>query len=272
VSLPPALGAVAVITAWQVWRCGAESPGSRIWAITALVIPLVSGAGLIGWYNFARFHSVSEFGVHDQLTGRNQHSGPASQLFSLRYILPGLIRYLFEPPTWSKVFPFLCNGNSGAMTRFDARLGFPDFYGFDGVVGLVWAQPFLIFSAVILVRAARRRAPLEQAEASDRQLEAWLTAALTTGGVLGFLPALAYSYSAIRYVMDAVPCLSVLAALGVFRILDVSRSRWPMVGIAALVLVQSVVGILLAMSGSLESFAAVNPGLYHEIVLFFSIR
>jgi len=281
ISLPPAVGIVAGMTAWQIWRGkdeNAPATRTRIRASLALAIPLLAGAGVLAWYNFARFGSILETGVQYQLTGRNQHSGPESHLFSAAYIIPSLIRYLFEPPQWQKAFPFLVVGNSPFKTGFDGLLGLSHSYGFDWIIGLVWAQPFLIFSMVILGVGVLRKRLFEACSERDQNRGRWLVVALTAGGVAGFLPTLAYGFSSMRYMMDAVPCFSVLAALGYFWVLEnaVRRGRGMRRAIeglvVAMVFMQSLLGILVAFSGTAESFALVNPEFYSAIVSWFGLR
>ncbi|HEY4989912.1 MAG TPA: hypothetical protein VII09_08895, partial [Opitutaceae bacterium] len=69
---------------------------------------LLCGMGLLA-YNWARFRSLSEFGMHYQLAGERVDNLHA---ISAAFLGPHVYEYLFSPGVWQSYFPFF-NGTSG---------------------------------------------------------------------------------------------------------------------------------------------------------------
>jgi hypothetical protein len=258
-SLGPAAGAIAAITLWHVWR---EEHKFPLAAAAALILPLVVGAGLIGWYNFARFGSATEFGMRYQLSGHNQHAMLAGQLASAGYLLPNLLRYLFQPPIWSASFPYMTA--PGSVPGVDSAFKLGDFFNFEPLVGLIWTQPFLLFAPLAFLRDRR--------EPPERSFYRWLTMSLAAAAILGLAPALTLAGSTMRYLLDAVPCFTLLAALGYWQLLGRLGGQWRLaVNLIACMLVigEAGVGLLLAITGYLRHFVNQNPQLYADMCRFF---
>jgi len=70
-----------------------------LWTFTPAAL---CGVGLL-WYNWARFASVTEFGMHYQLAGERVSNLTA---MSLRYLVPHTAFYLFNPGQWESYFPY----------------------------------------------------------------------------------------------------------------------------------------------------------------------
>jgi hypothetical protein len=211
VSLPPAVLALAAVTLWKTWRAAPILPAKWKAAVT-LVLPVAVGLGMLGWYNFARFGSVWECGASYQLLRKDEPDMMASGFISSGNIIPNAVIYLFIPPALPRSFPYLLafpnvllspKGLSGGFLSIRQRIG-P-----EAVVGLVWIQPFLI--AGVLASFWRRLPP-------GRSL-AWLRAALLAGGIGGAAAPLMIGVTTLRYTLDFVPCLSIVAAMGYFHLL-----------------------------------------------------
>jgi hypothetical protein len=260
-SLGPALGALAVLAIWHMRR---QERKVLFGGAAALILPLLLGVVLIAWYNFARFGSVSEFGLRYQLAGHNQHAMPAGRLASAGYVLPNLLRYLFQPPLWSASFPYMTAPRD--LPGVDRMFKLGDFFNFEPLVGLLWTQPFLLFAPLAFLP--------DQPQQPRRSLYSWLAVSLCAAAVLGIAPALTLAGSTMRYLLDAVPCLTLLAALGYWQVLSRLDRRWKAslavnLIAAALVAGQAAVGLLLAVTGYWRHFANQNPQLYAAMCRFF---
>ena len=82
-----------------------REPGRRRLALLmALFAPLAVCIFLLGWYNYARFGSWTEFGLSYTLHGLGNPR--FYQLFSLRRLPFGVLYYTLVPLNWSATFPF----------------------------------------------------------------------------------------------------------------------------------------------------------------------
>ena len=249
---------------------GERSATPRLAPYAALLIPLIAAAILLAWYNFARFHSITEFGLRYQLAERNQHAKPLSEFSSPRYVVFNLYRYLLALPAISTGFPFI-TAPSG-MTRFAENFNLPASFGFESVVGIVWSQPLLLLAPLAAAAPWWKRLRPVAARLSHRSRAIWLTLSLTAAVVLGFFPALTIEGSTMRYLLDMIPACTVLAALGMWWIMALAgpaRAKWIAAALAIFAALQCVMGLLLGLSGYYQHFATFNPKLYHTMASWF---
>jgi len=251
VSLPPALAAMVALTLWRLRRCG--KPG--VAGAACLILPVVAGAALLAWYNDARFGSILETGARYQLSGQNQTSLFGPSFMSIRHIIPNLCAYILLPPHTSSTFPYFLTIDAKPCLQRCFTL-WPYFFA-EPLAGLLWTQIFLIFA--FFTFAALRKTPNAQRQPQARSLLSWLTFTLLCGGLLGILPSLAMDGVAMRYLLDGLPCLSILAAVGYLRLLDKLHdhpraARELQSAVRAVVAIQCVLGILLAVSRNPANF------------------
>jgi hypothetical protein len=260
VSLPPALAAMVALTLWRLWRSG--KPGAL--GAACLMLPLLAGGALQAWYNHARFGSIIETGARYQLSGQNQTSLIGPSFLSIRHIFPNLCAYILLPPHTSSTFPYFLTIDAKPWLRNCFTL-WPDFFA-EPLAGLLWTQFFLILA--VLAFTASPNALDARRRPQDRFLLSWLTLTLLCGGFLGFLPSLAMDGVAMRYLLDGLPCLSILAAVGYLRFLESLHdrpraAREIQAAARALVGIQCVLGILLAVSRS--------PAGFHHVARWFPV-
>ena len=236
--------------------------------MAALIVPIGMAMILIGIYNFARFHAFGDFGFRYQLAGINQHSLPMSEMFTWRFIVPNLYGDLAAPLYWQNSFPYVLSHVrldsyfTGRQSWLGTHLRITrDNYNYEALVGLLWTQPFLLLA--MRTAKSNRLQTIPDSENPAR----WLALSLLAAAVLGLAPTLTISGSTMRYLLDAVPCLTILAALGYWRTLEqlefrprVARAlRW-IVGLT--VFGQCVIGVLLAIVSYRGNFFSHNPDLY----------
>jgi hypothetical protein len=232
VSLAPAVGVVALLT---FWRAGLGT-SRRHWmaGFLAVFIPLLLGGVGLADYNYERFGSIWESGWKYQLSGENEHALPMSDLISYRYIPANLLNYLIPPPTLQSKYPYV-QARSWQWGADFFKLGKP--YHIEPVSGFLWTQPLLLLA---LFRTKMR------------PMDAWLCSCLWAAAVIGIVPSLMVWAVTLRFSMDAFPCLSILAAIGYFRLLSVSgeKHKWVTRGALLVLLVQVVIAANLAVRPS----------------------
>jgi hypothetical protein len=260
----------------------------RIRAIIALGFPLVLGVLGLGGYNLARFGSILETGHRYQLTGLALPADPGLVLSPL-YIPPNLYSYLFRPNQISLVFPFLSapKVKPGQLPLFIHRP--PAYYYAEPVSGMLWTLPFSIFSLFPLffggwslvwsaIRVKRCWAPRPSPlPAAGQRLFRWLFAGvagtiLLNGGLL-----LIYISASMRYELDLLPAIAILAGLGFawgYQALHpYPKLRKAYVFIALILMLYTLTtGLLLGFSGYNNHFQTVNLGLFDRLAHVFAIK
>jgi len=170
-----------------------------VWPLLgASVVPIMLlGIGLMV-YNALRFSSPLEFGLHYQLTSGYQMT---QELFSPRYIWFNFRSYFLHPARWSGHFPFvnaatppfMPSGHGAAESPFAILLNVP----------LVW-----LALAVPLAWHARR-------EPTCSRL-IWFLTSMILLVVISTATLLCYYTACVRYQMEFLPELSLLAMIGIF--------------------------------------------------------
>lgn len=167
-------------------------------AATAALAPLAVVGALLAAYNYARFGSITEFGVRYILSGVYE-----SQIehFRPRYAPWNVFAYLFSGPEWARYFPF----------QHDVAIALPrprQHFGMDIPFGLLRNVPFLWLAALVPIALLRRAG--EAGVAEWRILVG--AVAWTALSVFGFL--LCFYAAMVRYLADFAPAVALLAAMG----------------------------------------------------------
>jgi hypothetical protein len=280
ISLLPAVAVMVLITFWRIWHIATSQNAIRpAWkAAMGLCLPLFIGGVLNAWYNFARFRSIFEFGTSYVLAGAEAHRLGTPEFMTFGHLIPNLYRYLIEGPHWEATFPYV--EPVQYQLWFYNRFNLSDSYDMEKLTGLAWTQPFLIFGLFSLSwifgkSPAAPSAVSPLAASPDRSLRGWLITSLISAAVLGIAAPLTLVLSTMRYLMDCTPALSVLACIGFWKTLQVlrNRSRVKTIVCSAVVLIvvaQSILGLLMGVTGYYEHFRLHNSVLYSEMAQWFS--
>jgi hypothetical protein len=238
ISLAPAVGAIMLCTLLAIRRRDREQHSG--WPALALAMPLLFGAAIYAGYNVERFHSWFDFGWRYQLSQLNQHSAVMSDFFSVRHVIPDLLSYIAAAPLWLRRFPYV-----RAVNPIWVDFLFHHFrhrFNVEPLIGIAWSQPFLVFALAAFLPARN----------GDSRLE-WLRICLTLAVVLGAAPALMIGYTTMRYLMDAIPCFTILAAIGYWQLAKRLENHPEIVreirsAARLVVLAQCALGLLLTFS------------------------
>ncbi len=248
----------------------------RIYPLAALGLPLALGTIILGWYNWARFHSVFETGWSYQLNEGNLQFYRAV-LFSPRYILPNLFNYLLMPPgilgTFSFIKPALPTGAS-----IFSFIPLPKVYFTEPLTGLFFGAPFILFAPVAVFAALprNRKAISQTYQGKDLYAFRWLITSLAGCFLLGFILIVSYYYVAVRFVADFMPALTLLSIIGFwqgYRLLlrrpPVSRKLY-LAGGLGLMAASAVISSLLVFSDRMVKFQMYNPDLWRQLAGLFA--
>jgi hypothetical protein len=277
----PVIFITLMIALWIVRSYRRETARARMILIfTGLTLPLAIGAGLLGWYNWARFGSVLESGLRFQLSGINYRQY-YNDLFSIKYVILNLRYYLFIPYRFVHGFPFIKPISTSSWPPLS--LPVPVFYyAKERVSSLVYSCPFLVFAFIVLaIPVSRMHRERQDKDASDsdndagKRLLPWLSIGLLGIAAVSFITLMLYYYCTMRFVDDFIPALTLLALLGFwqgYRLLSqkrVSRLIYEFIslGLGAFTI---AAGLLLGVSSYAERFRYLNPELFIYIIKIFS--
>jgi hypothetical protein len=203
---------------WQLWR---RAPGEK-WLrfdwrnMAALLIPLAIGGMALATYNYVRFGSPLEFGYKYQV---NDFNGPKlaaeGVLISGAYVWPNLYSYFLRPVMWIRQFPFMVEPFY-MPNAFPADFTLPARYFVkEPTTGILKVAPFIWLAIVPVVLAAWRRRPVG-APAGRSVL--WLVVGLLGAAGLAAVGPMQLVSSTNRYLADFVPCLVMLAVIGMWQL------------------------------------------------------
>jgi hypothetical protein len=253
------------IALYTVFTIKANKRG--VWkSLLAMLLPLLISLAAIGWYNWARFDSPLEFGLHYQLTSSDLQK---TQLFSPAYLPSNLYGYLFYGFYIQKPFPFLAADNPMHPILFPNLT--PSVL-FEQTTGILWTSPFLLFALIPLIALIKGKNSAEQ-----KDLLRWVSMSLMGSIFLLFSTLFLYFYQTMRFLADVTPQLALLSGIGFWQGLQyfkVRQNRFqPAYRYAAILLaiVSCVVSFLLAILSYryANRFDKFNPALLSAIVHFF---
>ena len=243
--LPVGLMTLVILIAELGRNREAGLSSAAIPAIGALLLLLGLGTGSLAWYDWARFGSPTETGITYQLAGPNLEANRAN-FFSRAYVPQNLYNYLINPPTWTAGFPFL-HSATGASKTVLRRLALPDFYHASRITGVLYTAPFLILGLVPAIEALRRRT-----NAPPSSTFRWLLLVLYVCFASSLVFFLVFFWAAERYLLDFLPCLVLLSAIGSWQLaqgLEPKRlgRQLYFLAVIALIVISIAVGNLLVL-------------------------
>ena len=200
-----------------------------------------------------------------------QYPPERSWLFSPAYLLPNLYGYLLRGPQLAGQFPFIGVSfiQESAWPRY---IRLPQHYIYhEPQVGLLVVLPLAGFALIPLAKTARRLLNGRLRKTAERGnavgFETFWTHLLLGAAVFQAGLILAYFFSALRFQMELVPLVYLLACLAIWRI-DRSlagrpgwqRTFWLVVMLLAVY--SLAIGLFGAFSAGEERFEANNPHLF----------
>ena len=191
---------LALIT--LIWAIKSQRAKAFTFILT-IALPLLLGAVSYAWYNYARFGSVTEFGLRYQLTAYNLYES-IDKTFSFAYIPPNLFKTLFNPfERRSNSFPFIWpTRRVASLLGSEMSLSCMDCY-MEYITGIFIGSPFVIFAFIAGFRTKK-----------DSQ---WISISLAGSILLTFIAQQSFFFTTMRYLLDLAPMLSLLAVIGFWQ-------------------------------------------------------
>ncbi len=193
--------AVGVVALWAVRRRAVS--GALLQAMTAVGVPALLVGGALAAYNYARFGSVFEFGIHYQFAAIDMRH---FKLFGPEFFPNAFAVYFFSGREYSLYFPYIRQTTEN--------------------IGLVPWAPFALLAALL---------PFTwRGQASGWRVGVGALGLLVAANLVGLL---FYFYVFDRYVLEFLPGLMLLGCLSIsaLSVMLAERPMWRrgLVGIAA---------------------------------------
>jgi len=250
------------------------------WILTAIAFtPIILGLAGLAIYNFVRFGSFFELGHRYQLTLQGLAGNYASS-FSTRNILPNLYNYFLNPFRRIETFPFvkaLWGSYSVPILRANASQS----YHVEQVTGTLISVPFILYGVVPLLGWGRSIwKQIGDSRLGEIQISTiipgdwgWLYLVLVVTAGLTLIPILIISYSTMRYLLDMLPMLLILASIGfAYCLQEFGQKRLNRIGffLSGICLsgYSAIIGVLLGVTGYFANFEYFNPELFDRISRF----
>ena len=285
------LGPVAVLTVATVFqalsaRKNRRAPRVVVKNLLAIGLPLIFGLAILGVYNYARFGSFVETGFRFQLARGNNELIASGKLFNPAYLVPNSLHYSLAPFRYRDAFPFIRPNFDEVLplSQLLNRLTIPDTYHLQNVNGLFFATPIIAFAgyAVVAMMSGQvllyPKASVLLSDAALLNRHRNLTrviAILVTASIIAVVPPLLYFWVADRFMLDAIPMVTLVAAVGAWHLYrsahdQPARRSFTKILILALAVTSALIGFLLAFTGAGSRLDNINPVMYESIVEFFS--
>jgi hypothetical protein len=244
---------------------GAGTSSTAGSALLGLGLPIALGLMSLGWYNWARFGSVLEFGLRYQLTWNDIHD-VRQVLFSPLYVLQNLFNYLLTPYRIAHLFPFIMY-YYGSQASVVSAIHLPAIYHPDKVVGLIFSTPFILLGVLPgLILTLNLFRPGNRFE--NRRLFDWVCISLVGSSLAAFTMLLFFFWNVERYLSDLMPALTLLSLIGFWQGYSflvnkpIGRKLYT-VAAGSTAIVSIGISILLAISMGLDRYRLFNPDLIH---------
>jgi hypothetical protein len=212
----------------------------------ALGMPLAVCLFAIGWYNWARFGSVTDTGMAYALAHQDM-SLYQDELFSPAYIVQNFYNYMLNPPLSLAEFPFF-NARGRVENIVPFLFSLPEVYQSQPVAGLLYVTPFTLFAAAPMVLSFKKTSAATPED--DRpSFYTFINVILFGTFFSAFGCLLLFFWSALRYAGDFMPGLMLAAVMGFWRGHELLARRPVAQNI------YSMLGIILAVIGTVISIA-----------------
>jgi hypothetical protein len=230
----------------------------------ALFVPLGIGAILIAWYNWARFESPFEFGLRYQITTYNLNK-LWNLTFQLEYFPTNFYVYFIQPFGVIPKFPFLQPVSLASLWNQQGVQALHLYYA-GRLTGILFSMPFLLLGLVPLLS---KREPASSSRVNEGK---WVILILVGSTVIEFLTILFYFNAQVRFLVDLISQVTLLAILGYWQLTTSARSKLLVTAANVLLIFTLVVSFLLSMTSETSRFETLNPLLFEAINRLFGIR
>lgn len=252
------IGFLVLMSMYWIYKASHGLTARLLYKLISLGLPLAIGAIGLGWYNWARFGSITETGFLYALAGPYLQKY-SDKLFSPIYILQNLYNYLFVPFSIGPNFPNI-QPTLGKLTAIFPFYSLPEIYFTNLITGLLYTVPFVVFGIVpsgqLILKVFEKNSTNKMSQDPDQKLFRWIIICLIGCWLAAFITLLMFFWAATRYMEDFMPALLTLSLIGFWQGYKLLAPR------AVMGKVYAIFGIVLAIVSILVSALLAIAGHY----------
>lgn len=253
--------------AWQQTRSWRRVLGATLPPALALGLPPLGAIAAYAGYNYARFGSVTDFGVDYQISYQWFWTHEA-------FVLPNVFSYLWGPLRWSCQFPFVFSLTHRPLSPLIHWP--PGYQTFERVAGVLVMAPWCyllllwLWRSLSFTRHCTRPVGLPRASGTS-SAELWAVAC-SLAILPAMVPALWLWEASMRYSGDALSGALIASSLAAFSLygrarasLSASRRALAQLLLTALGAYTCFVGAFSGVASYEDPFLVNNPGLFYRL-------
>jgi hypothetical protein len=223
--------------------------------LIAFALPLIITGVAYASYNYARFESFTEFGYKYQLTSYNLYE-KLDETFSPHYIVPNTYKTIFNPLEQRIAFPYFFPTRFVGPAWLETERGFYLLKA-ESITGLLISGPFLLFAFLAGIQ-------------KDKKIF-WVNLSLIGSAFFLFITLLAFFFLAMRYLLDFIPTLTLLAIIGFWNAYSLVQNKFAFFITSSILLTFTIgISLIISISGNLETFKVLNLDFIRDATGFFN--
>ena len=228
-----------------------------------MLMPLALGAILIGWYNWARFDSPLEFGLRYQITIYNLNRD-MPLTFQPDYFPLNIRAYILQPFEFIQKFPFIQPVAFSNLLK-SLNITTPKLYSGGRVTGILFYAPILLLAFLPIFSKDKT--------GNSHTFQKFILYLLGGSFLISFASILFYFYGQMRFMVDLISQLTLLAIIGYWMVIRNTKSSKLYLQFANLLIAATIIiSVLLAFTSESGRMGKLNPNLMEKINSVFILQ
>lgn len=256
---------LTALTLFWIWKNQAKpiNWNETIRLAASMLMPLALGAILIGWYNWARFDSPLEFGLRYQITIYNLNRD-MPLTFQPDYFPFNIRAYILQPFEFIQKFPFIQPVAFSNLLK-SLNITTPKLYSGGRVTGILFYAPILLLAFLPIFSKDKT--------GNSHTFQKFILYLLGGSFLISFASILFYFYGQMRFMVDLISQLTLLAIIGYWMVIRNTKSSKLYLQFANLLIAATIiVSVLLAFTSESGRMGKLNPDLMEKINSVFILQ
>ena len=256
---------LTALTLFGIWKNQAKpiNWNETIRLAASMLMPLALGAILIGWYNWARFDSPLEFGLRYQITIYNLNRD-MPLTFQPDYFPLNIRAYILQPFEFIQKFPFIQPVAFSNLLK-SLNITTPKLYSGGRVTGILFYAPILLLAFLPIFSKDKT--------GNSHTFQKFILYLLGGSFLISFASILFYFYGQMRFMVDLISQLTLLAIIGYWMVIRSTKSSKLYLQFANLLIAATIIiSVLLAFTSESGRMGKLNPNLMEKINSVFILQ